>query len=64
MAVQVKAEHERQRRQRPKRQGRPRPTVVTGYLMGDDSTQHKPKGKKMGELGPALLGAFSLCPIP
>lgn len=51
MAEQVKAEHERQRRQRPKRQGRPRPTVVVGYLIGDDSTQHKPKGKKMGGLG-------------
>jgi hypothetical protein len=47
----VKREHERQRRQRPKRQGRPRKTVVTGYLIGDDSTQHKPKGKKMGGLG-------------
>ncbi len=51
MAEQVEAEHERQRRQRPKRQGRPRPTVVTGYLIGDDSTQHKPKGRKMGGLG-------------
>lgn len=51
MVGQVKAEHERQRRQRPKRQGRPRPTVVVGYLIGDDSTQHKPKGKKMGGLG-------------
>jgi hypothetical protein len=47
----VQAEHERQRRQRPKRQGRPQKTVVTGYLIGDDSTQHKPKGKKMGGLG-------------
>jgi SRSO17 transposase len=25
--------------------------VVTGYLIGDDSTQPKPKGKKMGGLG-------------
>ncbi|MGQ9851028.1 MAG: hypothetical protein ACUVSU_13365, partial [Aggregatilineaceae bacterium] len=40
MAEQVEAEHERQRRQRPKRQGRPQKTVVTGYLIGDDSTQH------------------------
>jgi hypothetical protein len=47
----VEREHARQRRQRPKRQGRPRKTVVTGYLIGDDSTQHKPKGKKMGGLG-------------
>ncbi len=47
----VKQEHARQRRQRPKRQGRPRKTVVTGYLIGDDSTQYKPKGKKMAGLG-------------
>ena len=47
----VKQEHERQRRQRPKRRGCPRKTVVTGYLIGDDSTQYKPKGKKMGGLG-------------
>jgi hypothetical protein len=51
MAGQVEAEHERQRRHRPKGAGRPRKTVVTGYLIGDDSTQHKPKGKKMGGLG-------------
>jgi SRSO17 transposase len=51
MGERVKAEHERQRRQRPKQAGRPKKTVVTGYLIGDDSTQHKPKGKKMGGLG-------------
>jgi hypothetical protein len=51
MAEQVAAEHARQRRRRPKRQGHPQKTVVTGYLIGDDSTQHKPKGKKMGGLG-------------
>jgi hypothetical protein len=51
LAEQVEAEHARQRRQRPKSAGRPRKTVVTGYLIGDDSTQHKPKGKKMGGLG-------------
>jgi len=51
MAEQVEAEHERQRRHRPKGTGRPRKTVVTGYLIGDDSTQQKPKGKKMGGLG-------------
>ena len=51
MAEQVEAEHERQRRHRPKGTGRPRKTVVTGYLIGDDSTQYKPKGKKMGGLG-------------
>jgi hypothetical protein len=51
LAAAVDAEHARQRRHRPKRTGRPRKTVVTGYLIGDDSTQHKPKGKKMGGLG-------------
>jgi SRSO17 transposase len=51
LAEQVAAEHERQRRQRPKGTGRPRKTGVTGYLIGDDSTQHKPKGQKMGGLG-------------
>jgi hypothetical protein len=51
LAEQVEAEHGRQRRHRPKGTGRPRKTVVTGYLIGDDSTQHKPKGKKMGGLG-------------
>jgi hypothetical protein len=51
MARQVAAEHERQRRRRAKGQGRPRQTVVSGYLIGDDSTQHKPKGQKMGGLG-------------
>lgn len=51
MAEWVEAEHARQRRSRPRRPGRPRATVVTGYLIGDDSTQHKPKGKKMGGLG-------------
>jgi len=51
MVSMVEAEHARQRRERPKRQGRPRATVVTGYLIGDDSTQHKPKGEKMEGLG-------------
>lgn len=51
MAELVEAEHARQRRRRPRRPGRPRTTVVTGYLIGDDSTQHKPKGKKMAGLG-------------
>jgi hypothetical protein len=51
LAEAVERAHERQRRQHPKRRGRPRKTVVTGYLIGDDSTQHKPKGKKMGGLG-------------
>src|SRR5205823_13730397 len=31
--------------------GRPKQPLVTGYLIGDDSTMHKPKGKKMQGLG-------------
>jgi SRSO17 transposase len=51
LAAAVDAEHARQRRHRRRGKGRPRKTVVTGYLIGDDSTQHKPKGKHMGGLG-------------
>ncbi len=47
----VVAEHARQRALRPKRPGRPRKTVVTGFLIVDDSTHDKPKGKKMEGLG-------------
>jgi DDE superfamily endonuclease len=43
----VEAEQERQRQAQPKRRGRPKPAVVTGYLIGDDSTIEKRKGKKM-----------------
>ena len=47
----VEAEHCRQRTQRPRRRGRPRGTVVTGYLIFDDSVHTKPRGRKMGGLG-------------
>jgi len=47
----VAAAHARQRAARPKRVGRPKTSVVTGYLIGDDSTMHKPRGKKMAGLG-------------
>jgi hypothetical protein len=47
----VAAEHTRQRARRPTRPGRPRKTVVTGFLIVDDSTHEKPKGKKMEGLG-------------
>jgi SRSO17 transposase len=43
--------HARQRTARPKRPGRPKTPVVTGYLIGDDSTMHKLRGKKMAGLG-------------
>jgi hypothetical protein len=51
MAPLVQAEHRRQRQQRAKRPGRPKRTLVTGYLIGDDSTMHKVKGEKMDGLG-------------
>jgi len=47
----VVAEHARQRALRPKRRGRPRKTVVTGFLIVDDPTHEKPKGKKREGLG-------------
>lgn len=51
MIAVVEAEHARQRTKQPKRRGRRRKTVVTGYLIGDDSVMHKRRGKKMGGLG-------------
>jgi hypothetical protein len=51
LEAQVQAEHERLRAERPKRIGRPKATVVTGYLILDDSVHAKPKGRKMGGLG-------------
>ena len=47
----VQAEHIRQRAARPTRRGRPAATVVTGYLIGDDSTVEKRRGQKMAGLG-------------
>ncbi len=47
----VAAEHHRQRAVRGRRRGRPKATAVTGYLIGDDSTLQKPKGKKMEGVG-------------
>ena len=44
----VEAEHERQRRTQPKRRGRPKQPLVTGYLIGDDSTMHEPTGSRSG----------------
>ena len=51
MAAAVQAEHRRQRAKRPKQRGRPKATLVTGYLVLDDSVQGKPKGRKMAGLG-------------
>ena len=47
----VQAEQARQRAAFPKRRGRPLTPVVTGYLIGDDSTMHKARGTKMAGLG-------------
>jgi len=47
----VEAEHERLRAERPKVIGRPKKTVVTGYVAFDDSVHTKPKGRSMGGLG-------------
>ena len=43
--------HATQRLDQPKRKGRPSPTVVTGYLILDDSTHVKRYAKKMNGLG-------------
>lgn len=47
----VQAEHDRLQAELPKQVGRPRQTVVTGYLIFDDAVHAKPKGRKMGGLG-------------
>ncbi len=51
MQPKVAAELQRQRQEHPKHRGRPKGPVVTGYLIGDDSTIEKRKGKKMEGLG-------------
>jgi hypothetical protein len=51
MQPKVEAERDRQHTQRPYRRGRPKEPLVTGYLIGDDSTMSKPKGRKMEGLG-------------
>jgi len=47
----VECEHARLKAAQPKRIGRPKQTVVTGFLIFDDSVHTKPKGQKMGGLG-------------
>jgi hypothetical protein len=51
MQPQVAADEPRQRQGQAKRRGRPKPPVVTGYLIGDDSRMHQHKAKKMEGLG-------------
>lgn len=50
MAVEVANEHAHLQAVQPRRVGRPKATVVTGYLILDDSIHVKPKGRKMGGL--------------
>lgn len=47
----VQAILQQQRSQEPTRRGRPRKPVVTGYVIGDDTTMSKPKGVAMQGLG-------------
>jgi hypothetical protein len=47
----VSAAHAEQRTQRPVQVGRPKPTVVTGYFIMDDSTNAKPWAQVQAGLG-------------
>lgn len=47
----VATAHAAQRTQRPRRRGRPKPTVVTGYLIIDDSTHAKRYARAQEGLG-------------
>ena len=47
----VAAAHAQQRAQRPRRRGRPKRTVVTGYLILDDSTHAKRYARAQESLG-------------
>ena len=51
LAPWVAQRHADHRAARPKRRGRPKASIVTGYLIGDDSTCHKQRGKKMEGIG-------------
>jgi hypothetical protein len=51
LAALVQTEHSCLRTQQPKHIGRPKQTVVTGFLIFDDSVHHKPKGQKIRGLG-------------
>lgn len=51
MGSPVQAEHDRLKAEQPKRVGRPKQTVVTGFLIFDDSVHKKLKGRKMGGMG-------------
>jgi len=59
----VAAAHAEQRRQRVKRRGRYRATVVTGYLILDDSTHVKRYAQKMGGQG-QHYSSIDKCTMP
>jgi hypothetical protein len=51
MQPQVETEREQQRHLQPKRRGRPKQPLVTGSVIGDESTMRKPRGRTMAGLG-------------
>jgi hypothetical protein len=51
VAAVVAEDHAQQRAQRERRAGRPKPTVVTGYLIQDDSTHMKRYARAQAGLG-------------
>ena len=59
----VQTEHQRLKEERPKSVGRPKATVVTGYLIYDDSVHAKLKGRKMGGLG-RHFSSTERCVVP
>ena len=51
----VEAERHRQQSQRPKRRGRPKQPLVTGYVIGDDEGVVQAERKADGRTGPTPL---------
>jgi hypothetical protein len=61
MEPEVQAEHFRQRAARPKRQARPKATLVTGYLIFDDSVHCKPNWVMFGAAFNPSISVISWC---
>ncbi len=51
MEPKVAAQLELERQMQPKRRGRPKAPVVTGYLIGDDSTMRQQQSQEDGRTG-------------
>jgi len=51
MQDQIEQERQKMREKQPKQRGSRKIPLVTGYLIGDDSTMSKPRGRKMQGLG-------------